>query len=84
MIHSFFVPSMGVQRYAIPGREIETWFEASQPGTFYGECNQICGENHSRMPISIKAVPEAEFTAWVNQEKKAAELKTTPRMALVK
>jgi cytochrome c oxidase subunit 2 len=81
VIHSFFVPSMGVQRYAIPGREIETWFEASEPGTFYGECNQICGENHSRMPISIKAVSEADFNAWVQQQKKAAERKTGQRVA---
>jgi cytochrome c oxidase subunit II len=72
VIHSFFVPAMGVQRYAIPGRTIETWFEASQPGTFYGECNQICGENHSRMPISIKAVSQQEFDAWVANEKKSA------------
>ena len=81
VIHSFFVPSMGVQRYAIPGREIETWFEASEPGTFYGECNQICGQNHSRMPISIKAVSEADFNAWVQQQKKAAERRTEQRVA---
>ena len=43
VIHSFFIPSFGVQRYAIPGRTIETWLEANQIGTFYGECNQICG-----------------------------------------
>lgn len=82
VIHSFFVPSMGVQRYAIPGREIETWFQADQPGTFYGECNQICGENHSRMPISIKAVSQQEFDTWVTQEKKAAELRGTRRVAM--
>lgn len=72
VIHSFFVPSLGVQRYAIPGRTIETWLEADKEGTFYGECNQICGTNHSRMPISIKAVSPAEFDAWVQTQKKAA------------
>jgi cytochrome c oxidase subunit 2 len=73
VIHSFFIPSLGVQRYAIPGRTIELWIEADKAGTFYGECNQICGQDHSRMPISVKAVPEAEFQAWVTQTKKAAD-----------
>jgi cytochrome c oxidase subunit II len=72
VIHSFFIPSYGVQRYAIPGRTIETWMEADQIGTFYGECNQICGQDHSRMPISVKAVSEADFNAWIAQEKKSA------------
>jgi cytochrome c oxidase subunit 2 len=65
VIHSWFVPSLGVQRYAIPGRTIETWFRATAPGTYYGECNQICGTNHSRMPIVVHAVPENEFDAWL-------------------
>ena len=65
VIHSFFIPSLGVQRYAIPGHTIETWMEVDKAGDFYGECNQICGTNHSRMPISIHAVSPAEFTAWL-------------------
>jgi cytochrome c oxidase subunit 2 len=69
VIHSFFVPSLGVQRYAIPGRTIETWFRADQPGIYYGECNQICGTNHSRMPIVVRAVTPAEFDAWLAQAK---------------
>lgn len=69
VIHSFFVPSLGVQRYAIPGRTIETWVRIDKPGVYYGECNQICGTNHSRMPIVVHAVPEAEFNAWLDQAK---------------
>ncbi len=65
VIHSFFVPSLGVQRYSIPGRTIETWMQADHVGTFYGQCNQICGVNHAYMPIVIRAVPQAEFDAWV-------------------
>ncbi len=72
VIHSFFIPSLGAQRYAIPGRTIEMWLEADKPGTYYGECNQICGMNHSRMPISIRAVTDAEFKTWLDQAKKAA------------
>ena len=65
VIHSFFVPSLGVQRYTIPGRSLETWMRADRVGTFYGQCNQICGVNHWFMPIVVKAVPQAEFDAWV-------------------
>jgi cytochrome c oxidase subunit 2 len=72
VIHSFFIPSLGAQRYAIPGRTIELWLEADKPGVYYGECNQICGQNHSRMPIAVHAVTDQEFKAWVTQAKKAA------------
>jgi len=69
VIHSWFIPSLGVQRYAIPGRTIETWFRATKPGTYYGECNQICGTNHSRMPIVVHVVTQPEFDAWLVQAK---------------
>lgn len=81
VIHSFFIPSLGVQRYAIPGRTIETWLEASEPGTFYGECNQICGQNHSRMPISVRAVSAEDFNKWVEEQKKAASNNVTEKLA---
>lgn len=64
VIHSFFIPAVGVQRYAIPGRLIETWVRIDRAGVFYGQCNQICGTMHSGMPIAIRAVPQAEFDAW--------------------
>jgi len=69
VIHSFFIPSLGVQRYAIPGRTIETWVRINQPGDYYGECNQICGLNHSQMPISVHAVSPDDFKTWVDQLK---------------
>jgi cytochrome c oxidase subunit 2 len=70
VIHSFFIPSLGVQRYAIPGRTIETWVRIDKPGVYYGECNQICGTDHSKMPIDVRGVTPAEFTAWVAMAKK--------------
>jgi cytochrome c oxidase subunit 2 len=70
VIHSFFVPSLGVQKYTIPGRTLETWIRADRPGIFYGQCNQICGTNHWNMPIEVRAVPREEFDRW------AAEAKT--------
>jgi cytochrome c oxidase subunit 2 len=69
VIHSWFIPALGVQRYAIPGRTIETWFRADKAGTIYGQCNQICGTNHSHMPIVVRAVPEQEFNAWLVEAK---------------
>ena len=70
VIHSFYVPSLGVQRYAIPGRTIETWVKVTAPGVYYGQCNQICGKDHARMPIAVRAVSEVEFAAWVVEAKK--------------
>jgi cytochrome c oxidase subunit 2 len=84
VIHSLFVPSLGVQKYGIPGRTLETWFRADRPGVYYGQCNQICGVNHAFMPIVIRAVPEAEFTAWVAEAKrKFANDNAAPRPATV-
>ena len=74
VIHSFFIPSLGVQRYAIPGRTIELWLTADKPGVYYGECNQICGQDHSKMPIAVQAVSEDDFKKWVAQNKKAASI----------
>ncbi len=83
VIHSFFIPSLGVQRYAIPGRTIETWVRIDTAGRYYGECNQICGTNHSRMPIDVVALPEQQFQAWVVQAQKqfADAAPATPRVA---
>ena len=83
VIHSFFIPSLGVQRYAIPGKTIETWVKVDRPGTYYGECNQICGTNHSRMPIAIRAVPEAEFDAWLTEAKTKYAAGSAPALPAV-
>ena len=67
VIHSFFVPSLGVQKYTIPGRTLEIWMRADRPGIYYGQCNQICGVNHWFMPIEVRAVPRQDFEAWTAQ-----------------
>jgi cytochrome c oxidase subunit 2 len=67
VIHSFFVPSLGIQKYTIPGRTLETWMRADKPGVYYGQCNQICGVNHWFMPIEVRAVPREAFDAWASQ-----------------
>lgn len=80
VIHSFFIPSLGVQRYAIPGRTIETWMTVDKPGVYYGQCNQICGVDHSRMPIAVKAVTEDEYKAWIAKGKKASLERASERL----
>ena len=70
VMHSFFVTSLGVQIYAVPGRVNETWVNIDRPGTYYGECNQICGDNHAYMPIEIQAVSPEDFAKWVETAKK--------------
>jgi cytochrome c oxidase subunit 2 len=65
VLHGFYLPSLGVQRYAIPGTTVTSWTEIPKVGTYYGQCNQICGVNHDAMPIEIKAVSMDDYLAWV-------------------
>jgi cytochrome c oxidase subunit 2 len=65
VIHSWSVPAFGVKIDAVPGRTNDTWFKATQTGTFYGQCSQLCGTDHSYMPIEVKVVSQADFDAWV-------------------
>jgi cytochrome c oxidase subunit 2 len=65
VIHSFSVPAFGVKIDAVPGRTNDTWFKATRIGTYYGQCSQLCGTDHSFMPIEVKVVSQADFNAWV-------------------
>jgi cytochrome c oxidase subunit 2 len=67
VLHGFYLPSLGVQRYAIPGTTVTSWTLIPKAGTYYGQCNQICGAGHDAMPIEIKAVPMADYLAWTKQ-----------------
>jgi cytochrome c oxidase subunit II len=71
VIHSWFVPSFGFQEYAVVGRLNEAWINVEHEGTYYGECNQICGVNHAFMPIEVKVVSQADFQKWVQTQKTA-------------
>nr|YP_009154882.1 cytochrome c oxidase subunit II [Rhodeus fangi]YP_009239759.1 cytochrome c oxidase subunit II [Rhodeus notatus]AHJ91387.1 cytochrome c oxidase subunit II [Rhodeus fangi]AMN14271.1 cytochrome c oxidase subunit II [Rhodeus notatus] len=64
VLHSWAVPSLGVKMDAVPGRLNQTAFIASRPGVFYGQCSEICGANHSFMPIVVEAVPLGHFENW--------------------
>nr|WDE80429.1 cytochrome oxidase subunit 2 [Catharus ustulatus] len=64
VLHSWAVPSLGVKTDAIPGRLNQTSFLASRPGIYYGQCSEICGANHSFMPIVVESTPLANFENW--------------------
>nr|YP_010944654.1 cytochrome c oxidase subunit II [Prunella collaris]WMC20673.1 cytochrome c oxidase subunit II [Prunella collaris] len=66
VLHSWAIPSLGVKTDAIPGRLNQTSFLASRPGVFYGQCSEICGANHSFMPIVVESTPLANFESWSN------------------
>ena len=69
VIHSWAVPSLGVKMDAIPGRLNETYYRIEEPGLYYGQCSELCGPGHGFMPISIKAVSDEEFAAWLEEAK---------------
>lgn len=64
VIHSWAVPTLGVKLDAIPGRLNQTAFSTPRPGIFYGQCSEICGANHSFIPIVVEAVPIEHFESW--------------------
>nr|AAL28035.1 cytochrome oxidase subunit II [Terrisswalkerius athertonensis] len=64
VLHSWTVPSLGVKIDAVPGRLNQIGFTTSHPGVFYGQCSEICGANHSFMPISVEVVNTNSFLKW--------------------
>lgn len=67
VIHAWAVPALGLKTDNVPGRLNETWVQITRPGTYYGQCSELCGVNHAFMPIMIRAVPQDEFQAWLQQ-----------------
>lgn len=87
VIHSWWVPELGVKRDAIPGYMHESWARIKKTGTYRGQCTELCGINHGFMPIVVQAVSEKDFAAWVTQQKKVTEPsvpKTMTRTELMK
>nr|YP_003345167.1 cytochrome c oxidase subunit II [Muraenesox bagio]BAI53292.1 cytochrome oxidase subunit 2 [Muraenesox bagio] len=64
VLHSWAVPALGVKMDGVPGRLNQTAFVTSRPGVYYGQCSEICGANHSFMPIVVEAVPLQHFENW--------------------
>ena len=72
VIHSWWVPDLGVKRDATPGFINETWTRIDEPGIYRGFCAELCGKGHAFMPIVVNALPEAEYDAWLAEKKVAA------------
>ena len=68
VIHAWWVPEFGWKRDAIPGLINEAWVEIQEPGTYRGQCAELCGKDHGFMPVVVEAVPPAEFEQWLAQQ----------------
>jgi cytochrome c oxidase subunit 2 len=66
VIHAWAVPAFGVKMDAVPGRLAETWFRAEKEGVFFGQCSELCGKDHSYMPITVKVVSPEAYAAWLD------------------
>ena len=70
VIHSYYVPRLGIKQDAIPGFIRDTWFRADKPGVYRGACTELCGKDHAFMPIVVEAKSEADYRKWVEEKKK--------------
>ncbi len=71
VLHAFWVPSLGFKKDAIPGYVTETWAEIDKEGVYRGQCAELCGTWHSRMPVVVNAVSPDEFDQWLKERKEA-------------
>ena len=70
VIHAWWVPALGAKQDAIPGYVRDTWFTADKPGTYRGQCAELCGKEHGFMPIIVEAVTPEKYAQWVAEQKK--------------
>ena len=70
VIHSWWVPALGIKQDAIPGFVRDTWFKADRLGTFRGQCTELCGKDHGFMPVVVEVVSADKYSAWVGEQKK--------------
>ena len=69
VIHSWAIPALGVKQDAIPGFIRDAWFKADNPGTYRGQCTELCGVGHGFMPVVVNVVTPEEFAAWRQEQK---------------
>jgi cytochrome c oxidase subunit 2 len=85
VVHSWWIPQLGGKFQAVPGYHNYTWFKAVKPGIYRGQCALICGRGHARMTATVKAVPPAQFEAWLAYQKKLiAEANVAAKVARAK
>jgi cytochrome c oxidase subunit 2 len=83
VMHGWTVWGFGIKKTVIPGRLNEGWIEVPKEGIYFGQCSQICGQDHNYMPIAVKVVSKADFDSWVAEKKKAAGLTPSTGLASV-
>ncbi len=83
VIHAWTIPAFGVKQDAVPGRLAELWFEVDEgmEGIYFGQCSELCGLDHAYMPITVMAVSQAEYDAWLDRA--IDEYAGTPRQITV-
>lgn len=81
VIHGWWMPDLAIKKDAIPGYINEMWTKIDEPGVYRGKCTVLCGRDHGFMPIVVKAVPEAEYTAWIKQQQDLAGFKPADQVA---
>lgn len=70
VLHNWAIPAFGIKLDTVPGRLNETWVQINKPGVYYGFCSELCGVNHSYMPIVVEAVSPEDFDKWVKKAQK--------------
>lgn len=73
VIHSWWVPAFGVKKDAIPGYINQSWASVNEPGTYRGQCTELCGKDHGYMPVVVEVLPKAEFEAWLGEQQAALD-----------
>lgn len=73
VIHAWWVPAFGMKKDAIPGFVNELWFRADEPGTYRGQCAELCGRDHGFMPVVVVVKPQAEYDAWLKEQQDAGK-----------
>ena len=72
VIHSWWVPDFAVKKDAIPGFINETWTKVGKPGTYRGQCTELCGKDHGFMPVVVNVLSEQDFDTWLTEQKTLA------------
>ena len=65
VIHSWAMPSFGVKQDGVPGRIAELWFNVEREGIYFGQCSELCGKDHTYMPITVKAISQEAYDKWL-------------------
>ena len=71
VIHAWTIPAFAVKQDGVPGRIAELWFTAEREGVYFGQCSELCGKDHSYMPITVKVVSQQVYDDWVARTKTA-------------